>query len=419
MRLLSLFGITFFLMVSCQSDGPMSMQDPLSPQQIEGLDNLFGFFDDHAYDPQRQAYWSDLDNAGQVMSEQIFTVATSRLVYGLAYAGQWDSLRLAKSEALAEFQLNHLIGLNEQGPYAYSFVHGDSPDSAASLDVWQQAYAMCGLTELYRQNQDPALIAQVRVMHDAFVGRFADSLNGGFWGNADLHQGPVSGSKSLQSLMYPLTAYLANLWLADETRREDYESILARNLELLAEGGWNEELGWVNVKFQDDWTPCASSDSANPCAMVTPGHNFQLAALLLRASEWPFIQEVQQTEYHGLGISILRRTLQHPIFDPQGIGQGFYSEVNPISGSVTDTRKTWWQHAEAIIALTLAGEAFQTEQQALLDFFWEHFPDRELGGEYFFLTKDNQPIRTEWKGSIGKSTYHTVEMVRFLHEQPK
>ena len=211
--------------------------------------------------------------------------------------------------------------------------------------------------------------------------------------------------------MYPVTSYMANLWDADTSNKNKYENILKENLEILYKIGWNKERGWVNVKFNDTWEVCITENNNEPCFTVTPGHNFQLASLFLRTKDWTFLSEESKTKYQVLGNEILSKTLANPNLN--NIGNGFYSEFNPITNAVLDKRKTWWQHAEAILALSFADEKYSKELNELEKFYFKNFQDITNGGEYFYVTENNEPIVTELKGSIGKSIYHTIEMIRF------
>ena len=113
-------------------------------------------------------------------------------------------------------------------------------------------------------------------------------------------------------------------------------------------------------------------------------------------------------------MEVLNTTLDKPIFPNKDLSQGFYSQVNPVTNEVEDRRKTWWQHCEALIALSLADDEFSVKSGNLEKFYFETFPDRKNGGEFFFVDESNVPQMDELKGSIGKSAYHTIEMIRFL-----
>ncbi|GGA71708.1 hypothetical protein GCM10011369_11880 [Neiella marina] len=418
----SLFLASLLVLTACtqhlqvkQAAQPLS-QPKLIEQATDHIDQLLTFHTVHPSEWQQNqnsvGYLSELDNQGMPVSDKVYTVALSRLIYGLAYRSAENPANLTKAKAAAAFQLQHMLGEDRHGQYFLSWVSPTAKDSGTRLDIWQQAYGLCGLVELYRQTGDQQLLQTIHRLHSALVSRFQDQQYGGFWGAYELTDGPEVGSKSLQSLMYPVTAYLANLWLADETNRDNYQAILQQHIELLSEIGWNQQQQWVNVKFDDQWQPCESSEQA-VCSSVSPGHNFQLAALLMRAAEWPFMTVAQQQQLQQQGERMVDATLAKPIYGPTGIAGGFAQSFDPLSNEANDSRKAWWQHCEAIIALSLVPTQ-QGNRDKLLRFFLAHFQDQQFGGEYFFVDADNQPETTENKGNVGKSAYHSVEMLRFL-----
>ena len=416
MKRLTTFLISFlFLAVSCQE-----AKQPQTEQIAyeSSVHDLLTYFQEKAFQDGPGTFLSEIANDGTIQSQKAFNVALSRLVvYGLSYGGHLDASYWDLAKASATFQQNHLVGEDSIGAFFHSFfdLETHSADSSLEFDIWQQAYGLCGLSELYRNDPDGELLARIHQYHDGFTTRFHDEVHGGFYGNTN-PSGQVSGSKTLQALIYPMTAYMENLWTADSANREKYEPFLVENIKLAYEHGWNQDLGWVNIRFADDWQPCPHESAEAPCFLVTPGHNFQYASLFLRARNWDFLTADDQQRYFDFGMEVLRETMQKPIFPSTDLSQGFFSEVNPVTSEVTDNRKTWWQHCEALIALSLSDGSFEEEQKNLEAYYFSTFPDQQNGGEFFYVDAENQPLTEDLKGSIGKSAYHTIEMIRFLNE---
>jgi len=416
-----LFLSVIFLILTGACQMPNNSTDhkveTIDKEHEKTINQLLGFFDKNAYDPEIETYYSEIDNDGQVVSKKVYNVALSRLIYGLSYSSIINTSHLDQAQKAIDFQVNNLTGKDSVGNYFISYfdVQSDDSDQSTDLDIWQQAYGLCGLSEFYRNHPSDELLAIIHRFHDAFVHRFHDKIHGGFYGNYNTKTGRISGSKSLQSLVYPITAYMENLWLADSLNRNKYEPYLKENLSIAYEKAWNEELGWVNIKFDDSWNVCEHQSDKKVCFNVSPGHNFQFASLLLRTKYWDFLTAKEQGKYEDLGIEILSNTLNKPIYPASNLSQGFFSEINPITNKVIDDRKTWWQHCEALIAFSLAGEKFEIKLIELEKFYFNAFTDTDKGGEYFYLDRNNVPQIDELKGNIGKSTYHTIEMIRFLN----
>lgn len=383
-------------------------------EYLKYLDNSIGFFNRFAYNETMGTFFSEIDNDGHVVSSKIHTVALSRMIYGLAYSSKYFSDNLSRAQLAAQFQLNNLIGVDSIGKYFIPTIENGKVGIDDNLDIWQQAYGFCGLTELYRVTKEESLLKTIHELHRAFLIRFRDSESGGFYSNYSLSIGQLKGTKTLQSLIYPITAYMANLWSADEAHRFKYDYILNEHLQIAYQKAWNSQRGWVNISFNDDWTPVLDDDKAH---YVTPGHNFQYASLLLRAHNWSFVSPHQYEEYSKLGKEILSTTLQKPIWHNQSFRSGFYSEVNSSNDTIVSDLRCWWQHCEAIIALSLAKEQFANELSQITEFYFTNFSDMEKGGDFFYVDRFNKPVTSELKGSKGKSTYHVAEMIRFLIEE--
>ena len=420
-KLISISIIFMISLFTCQESNLSSNENrtELEQKYNGSLIDLINFFDEFAYASESGVYLSEISNRGKVLSNKVFNVALSRLIYGLSFGSSIDEKYLEKAEKSSQFQLKHLTGKDSIGNYFISYydIKAKQADSSNTFDIWQQAYGLCGLTELYRNNNDKTLLNKIHEYHDGFVNRFHDKTHGGFYGNYETKFGQISGSKSLQSLMYPITAYMENLWRTDVKNRSKYEVHLKENLEILAKNCWNKELGWVNIKLDDKWNPCQHESVESPCFNVAPGHNFQLASLLLRTKDWPFLTQIEKLKYKNLGLEILNATLKKSAIPDKKLSQGFYSEVNPMNDSILDNRKTWWQHCEALLSLSLAGEIYNEEIIELEQFYFNSFPDKVNGGEFFFLDSINRPQTDIPKGSIGKSIYHTSEMIKFLNNE--
>lgn len=381
--------------------------------------NTVTFFKNNALDPTTDRFYSEIDHSGLKISNKTHTVSLSRLIYALAWTSQFDSANLALAKQAANFQLTHMLGEDVHGPYFMQVFDGKLAHTSDTLDIWRQAYGLNGLTELYRQTNDQTLLAKIHTLHHALLKRFHDDQHGGFVNEYSLTTGQIKSSKSIQSLIYPISAYMANLWLADTKNRAKYQPFLAEHLNIaLTKPIWNQNTGWINVTFDQKWQVCGNEQQTSNklCFSVSPGHNFQFAWFLLRAhADWRFIPQSQSQQAKLLADTIMAKTLTQPIWHNE-IEQGFYSGVNPNTNQILDKRKTWWQHAEALIALSYVQKDYPQHYLQLTDFFFKHFPDYTNGNEVFYLNEDNKPDISQLKGSEGKSAYHLTEAVRFLIE---
>ena len=402
-RVILLLSIGSMCIVGCVKK---NLPDEFLNEQITQSIHFF----ENAFDKEEGIYLSDVDEKGKVTGDDIHTVAFSRMLYGLSYVSVSNPDYLQRANRMAGFQISNMIGNDSLGTYFIPTINGEEQSVGDYLDIWQQAYGLCGLSELYRVGNNPDLLPFIRKNASLLIKRFRDEENGGFYADYKIGEGGVSGSKTLQSLMYPITAFMGNLWLADIDNREVYEKVIKEHLDIAYKAVWNDSLGWVNLRFNDRWEPVFSDSD-----VVSPGHNFQFAALLLRSKNWSFLSSEERRNYQSLARRIIQTTLNKPIWSPKGIGDGFFENINPHNNQVVSKYKSWWQHCEALIALSFVKEEYQSEFKQIYDFYFNTFIDKELGGEWAKVDENNNPV-IEPKGQRGKSVYHHIELIRFLRE---
>jgi len=411
---------------------PSAIPAPPAPVQFEGrwfrledpalwiatARHSIDFFDLHARDGISGTYLSEIRDDGSPASHKVHVLALSRMIYALSFTSAQLPENLDKARQAAAWLLSTMIGHDSYGPYFIATVDLDQPlEPEDTLRIWEQSYGLCGLVELFRVTRDEALLHQIHGLYNALVARFMDpGPLGGFCTDYSLEQGLQLDTKSYASTVYPLTAFLINLWEADPSQHLSYERVLARIMDIVFKHFWNEELGWVNETFSADWNPRIDAEG-RPTFNANTGHDFQTAWLLLRASRWAFLTTTSRDAMRKLGFHILDTTLSKPIWGEARAG--FYREMDPVTNTPTTYCKDGWQHGEALPTLALANRMTNRPRYAealhnLAAFYLETFFDTEQGGEFFSVDRENQPIRSEWKGSKGKSSYHVAETARFM-----
>ncbi|MBU2871037.1 AGE family epimerase/isomerase [Colwellia sp. E2M01] len=405
--------ISYFCVACSDNKNELATQE--NKEYLQKIKTSIDFIKNNAYSDTEGVFYSELDNEGNIISDKVYLVSLSRTIYALAYSSKFFPENLALAKKSAKFLQENFIYNDTSRTYFLTELNLTNKNThilekVKDIDIWQQAYGLIGLVELYNHWPDANLLITIELMHSAFIHNFMDIDNGGFFGKVDLSQGPDITSKTLQSTIYPISAYMNNLWATSPTP-EKYERTLARQADFAFKYLWNTDTNWVNVKFKADWKACKNTQGE--CFSVTPGHNFQLAWLLMNTKNWSFLSKELRDKYIKLGKNIIAKTLEKPIWD-NSIKNGFFSSYNPSNSVQLSNIKTWWQHCEAIIALSFYDR--NGEKLAdLLNFFESNFIDHVNGGEYFNLD-NNTPITADPKSSIGKSAYHTVEMYRYLIE---
>jgi mannobiose 2-epimerase len=340
------------------------------------------------------------------------------MVYGLAHGG-----RIERAKRLAHFMLTKMMRTDARGPYFLSAV---GPDGAIVTDkpvlvVNEQAYGMCGLVALFEMTKDPRVLEQLRACHAAFEARFHDPEHGGFFDGFDRAADKPVKIKSYNSTVYVATSYLAELASVDSERAAAYRARLTELADLIARHFPDAKTGFIVENFTADWKPDWRDwqrQGENTIGVV--GHNFQAAWLLMRLAGLPGVAAPSAKTWTKAARAILESMLAKPVLDPAtgAVGDVYKRET---AEPMWHTNKAWWQQAEAMMALTLAQKSGLLRTRKVLeardravDFYFQHFVDRERGGEYDEVDPAGKPTANASKGHLGKSTYHTVELARYM-----
>lgn len=421
---------------------------------LDSIGHSIEFFDAHAWDEESGSYFSEITYDGHVKSTARHLMALSRMVYGLSYASQHDLAQLSRAKSAADYLLKKMIRTDPVGPY---FVGTIGADGQAVLQdqlvVNEQAYGLCGLVALYDVTKDEQLRQQIGELYESFVRRFKDSSEaGGFFDLYDLHAGAPVRTKSYNSTVYVATSFLMEF--SRVTGRLDAASTAGELADIVKSRFLDRTSGWIFENFDEQWRPWADSIAGLPVDQAlsfvkdhvpagqqwqfqkvgtelrtigVAGHNFQAAWFLTRMSldaRYDVERRAQWAEgARTILMSMLRDGGNGPVDRVNGgIFDVFQRET---SETMWHTNKAWWQQAEAILALTLATksgvldseDARHVRDQAV-DFYFTHFVDRDLGGEFSELTREGEPTKDNGlvkdKGLWGKSTYHTVELARYM-----
>lgn len=377
------------------------------------------YFNTHAWDEKSGSYASEIGRDGKRLSEKRHLIATGRMIYGLAHAAQGNPEYLQRARRTAEFLTTKMIAHDALGPYFLSTVDAKGKDLAhqTTLIVNEQAYGLCGLVALYQATGDHKVLETLREMYYAFVKRFHDLADKGFFDGYDLERQAPVRTKSFDSTVYVATSFLLEFAQADAINRNHANKLLTELADKVVAHFPDDKLGFIHEQFDASWNPSWSGwrkQGKNTISIV--GHGFQAAWFLMRASD---LTENGRTRYRQTAAKIIRQLLHHGVAD--ATRGGFYNAFKREDATLMwGSDKHWWQQAEAILALTLADrlnlvssqQAWKARSQAI-DFYFKHFVD-PTGGEFDVVDEQGHPTKDAVKGSMGKSTYHSVEFARYM-----
>lgn len=443
----------------------------------EWLDDLFGERRSYQLDDFAALYRTNLNVLGQSTDDNIQEMATlSRLIYGLssAYLLTGCARYLEAARAGVAYQRTTFRKLTHDAQYCFWLYgrrrlrHGTeliefsmNADDFGTYPLYEQIYALAGLTQYYRITCDPAVLEDIRRTVHAFNDFYLDEKaknsefpgHGGYFSHLDYATmrpdhpalGDNQSRKNWNSIGDHIPAYLLNLILALEPlplRRADIgelqafldvcKQMLRMTSELIADKFPDPDptVPYVRERFMADWSEDAGWRWQRDRAVV--GHNLKIAWNLSRVANYyrGDGDEALAKRLMDVATRLADRMAEHGVDQTRG---GCFDAVQrrprhglPIEFAWGNT-KDFWQQEQAILAyLILHGCAEHPDQRATylrlareMNAFWNlYFLDHDSRGIFFRTTENGQPVVEGSYGNKGGhsvSGYHAFELNFLAH----
>lgn len=445
------------------------------------LDQLFGDRRDYTFADFAERYTTSLNIIGLPMDDNTQEMATlSRLLYGLssAYLLTGSERYLTAARAGVQFQRESFRHLSHDGEYCFwafgrkrlryitqLYEASQAGDDTNTIPLYEQIYALAGLTQYYRITLDPRILEDiertVRAFNDFYLdGRRTDPFDpdpkdpNGYYSHLDYATmrpdvdslGINKAKKNWNSVGDHIPAYLLNLILALEPLPQGGGSS-PRVAEFLQKCKWMLEhvagiicdrfsdpsSKYVNERFLADWTPDHTYSWQQNRGIV--GHNLKIAWNLTRVANYFYSLAAEDTEgkYKAQADKCMAVAVRHAdemkLYGVDPIRGGCFDAVerNPGNGMPMEfawmSTKDFWQQEQGVLCyLILAGSTQQEEYKKLarrMMAFWNiFFLDHDYNGIYFRVSDDGIPIVTGGygvKGGHSISGYHAFELNYLAH----
>jgi mannose/cellobiose epimerase-like protein (N-acyl-D-glucosamine 2-epimerase family) len=433
------------------------------------LDDLFGDARSYREDDFSALYRTNLNILGGSTDDNLQATATlSRLIYGLSssYLLTGDNRYRAAAAAGTEFQRSAFRSMSHDSRYCFwaygrrkrlndvvLIMGSEASDDWNSIALYEQIYALAGMTQYYRISNDPMVLEDIRRTIATFNDFFLDlkSVNpefpglDGYFSHIDpatmrpdtASLGPRAMRKNWNSVGDHIPAYLLNLLLAldpmpqgaspqvDRLQRTCKE-MLDRCTRLIIEKLPDPEVPYVNERFFADWKPDHEWGWQKDRAIV--GHNYKIAWNLTRVANY-YLANNRNAEAEAA--MVLARRLGKVMRDTGAdlLRGGCWDAVerHPSPGQplefVWGNTKDFWQQEQAILAnLILYGYTKEPEyldHSRLMSAFWNaFFLDRDRQGVYFRVSENGSPVvEGQYSNKSGYSIagYHTFELNYLAH----
>lgn len=369
------------------------------------------------------------------------TDTLSRLVYGLSstYLLNGNPRVLKAAAALVRYQRERMRIETPDGRHVYWLhaVRDGQPvlasrfaDDEGTIPLYEQIYAIAGLTQYYRVTGDTDVLADieksVRFMEAYYWdGAPADPLARGFFSH--VHPGTLRAAdaggqnalkKNWNSVGDHLPAYLENLYLG--TRDPRYLKLMKDLGTLIATHFPDPSSPFVRERFDATWNPDTTYAWQQNRGVV--GHNLKIAWCLTR---------LYDLTGDAVFLDVAKAAADKMLVFGQDPRRGGWYDVierlpDPRTGRYELTwhdRKAWWQQEQGILAYYVlygatGADKYLHSARAGAGFFNLAFLDHDDGEVFFDVQADGTPFlsgdRAD-KGSHSKSGYHIMELEYFAH----
>eukprot|EP00898_Chlorokybus_atmophyticus_P007160 jgi/Chlat1/7445/Chrsp6S07456 len=400
-------------------------------------------------------YRTNIEITGHKTADTAQEMATlSRLIYGLssAYLLTGSDRFLENARNAIKFQREAFRKLTNDGRccfWAYGLKDGkmimasQNGDDFNQIPLYEQIYALAGLTQYYRITYDPDALADIVRTVEMFDKYYLDTKSGhrGYYSHVDVatlkyddpHLGDNKSQKNWNSIGDHIPAYLINLICALDPVPEGsspyLQKFLDRCLWIMRETSEliltkfpdpDPSVPFVNERFYEDWTPWTTWRWQQDSAVC--GHNLKIAWNLTRAANYYARSDKTYSDALMKLCCFLGDELARVGVDQIRSGLFDVIERHPKNGMFIEFRwwdtKDFWQQEQAILAYYIMyGKTnnpeylkLAREQTAFYNTFFLNHDDQ---GVYFRTNGDGLPFLVgsyRRKGGHSISGYHAFEL---------
>jgi mannose/cellobiose epimerase-like protein (N-acyl-D-glucosamine 2-epimerase family) len=369
------------------------------------------------------------------------TDTLSRLVYGLSstYIITGESWALKAASRLVDYQRRMMRYQSPDGRQVYwahavkdgkRILPSQFSDDLGSIPLYEQIYALAGLTQYYRATGDAQVLDDIRRTITFMDAHFWDGapknpLEQGYFSHVDPATFDPAATaernrlkKNWNSVGDHLPAYLDNLFLG--TGEAAYLARLKQLGALIVAHFPDPGSPFVQERFNRDWSPDRTYTWQQNRAVI--GHNLKIAWILTRLYQLTGEESLLKTA---------RDCADKMVVHGEDLRRGGWYDVierqpDPRTGRYELTwhdRKAWWQQEQGILAYyvlfgSTGAKDYLAAARAGSAFYNTNFLDHDDGEAFFDVQGDGTPYllgdRAD-KGSHSKSGYHTMELTYFAH----
>ncbi|NMM49288.1 AGE family epimerase/isomerase [Marinigracilibium pacificum] len=369
---------------------------------IVELINIMDYWSQNMVDELNGGFYGRIDGRNILQKDaEKGVVLNSRILW--TFSAAFNLFKDPKYKKIAERAYLYIIEhfLDKQFGGVYWMLDVKGTPLVTKKQIYAQAFAIYGLSEYYKINEDPSVLSKAVNLFDLIEKHAFDPIENGYfeafsceWSplkDVRLSEKDLNAQKTMNTHLHILEAYtnLYSVW-----KDENLKGRLRNLIDVLIEY-FVSPSNHFNLFFDETWRSLSNDFSY--------GHDIEGSWLLVEAAEAIEDKNVIK-KIKPIAVEMVDASLEG--MDNDG---GLMNEGN--SKGIIDTDKHWWPQAEALVGLINAWQ--MTNNKFYLDqvfktwiFIKDSLIDREHGEWFWKVSKEGVISFEEDKAGPWKCPYH-------------
>ncbi len=362
--------------------------------RLELLEEVIPFWERHSIDRDHGGYFTCLRPDGRVFDTDKFVWLQARQVWTFAMLHRrvddgrgWLEVARHGAAFLEQY------GRAPAGGWYFSLTQTGEP-LVAPYNIFSDCFATQAFGQLYQVTREERYAELARATFHSILARRDNPK--GQWSKA------LAGTRPLKNFALPMI--LCNLALEIEPLLEPalVEQLMEECLHEVMAVFLDEHTGLLLENVHPDGTLSDSFEGR----LLNPGHAIEAMWFVMDLAE-----RRGDTELIERAKELTLRTLAYGWDVENGGIFYFLDRLDQPPQQLEWDQKLWWVHLETLIAL-LKGYRHTGDARCLEwfhrvhEYTWEHFRDRQHGGEWFGYLDRRGEVLLDLKGGKWKGCYH-------------
>jgi len=381
------------------------------------LDSLAMFWEG-TFNTEKGAFYTEIKRNGDIetkwgTADYANTLTQSRNAYAMIriFMVNGDTSYLNMAERALRFMRAHAWDESRGGWYTVVKMDGSVPYPNDRKTIFQNLYALLGLTAYWECTRDPEIKSWIDETFDVLENRMWDTLHDGYFEYANANWS-YPKDKSFNGIVDAITTHLVTFSMYDPESRymsrwlEQTELILTKLVPTIT-----PDAPFFKEYFSSSWGD--GSTDPNREEWGNSGHMNKASWCLAR------LYRFNPQEAYLEAAELITGNMYDYAFDNEhgGMWGAFNRSTNLPNWN---WNKSWWEQQQAVMAglqlYDLTGkDVYLQMADSTLHFYTRFLVDHQYGGVFAEVSNDGRTIINDGKGGGWKAGYHSSEYAYYVY----